>query len=175
LPGRGAGDIIRAEGAIIRPIICDPGYGDEVRTEIPPAASGSPLRLRLCRGPGCSALFFVCSRCDRGQRYCSHDCRITARRQQRRAASSRYQVTEAGRHAYRVRQRSYRQQHCRPRVKHQGPGSITTPGIGRPFEPPKCSICGCQRHWIDPFGSLGLRRRRRSGTRLPAKVQNSTF
>jgi hypothetical protein len=53
------------------PIICDPGYRDEVRTEIFSASAEAPLRQRFCRGPGCDALFFVCSRCDRGQRYCS--------------------------------------------------------------------------------------------------------
>ena len=151
------------------PIICAPRYGDEVRSEIAPAAaSESPLRPRLCRGPGCSALFFVCSRCDRGQRYCSPECRTAARRQQRRAANGRYQRTEAGRHAHLARQRSYRQRHCRPRVTDQGSRSVTTPHI-RPPEVPRCSICGCQRHWIDPFSFLGPRRRPRPRTRPPAK------
>lgn len=161
--------------ALAKTLGLDPGYGDELRSEIPTAASESPLRPRFCHGPGCSALFFVCSRCDRGQRYCSRECRTAARRQQRRAASSRYQRTEAGKHAHRLRQRSYRQRHCRPRVTDQGSQSVTTAAIIRLSEPPRCCVCGRQRHWIDPFSPLGSRRRPRPRTRPPANVQNSTF
>ena len=175
LPGRGGDNIIRAAGAIICPIICDPSYGDEVRTELPPMATESPLRPRLCRGPGCSGMFFVCSRCDRGQRYCSRECRTAARRQQQRAASGRYQRTEAGREAHRARQQSYRHRRCRPHVTHQASESISKPGIARLPQPPRCSICGCQCHWIDPFSPLRPRRRPQWRTLPAATVQNSTF
>lgn len=87
-----ASDIIRAEGVIIHLIICDPGYRDEVRTEIRAMLTEPPLRPRICRGPGCRAMFFVCRRCYRGQRYFSEGCRAAARRRQQRAASGRYQT-----------------------------------------------------------------------------------
>ena len=147
---------------------------DERHTEMPSPASESPLRPRFCGGPGCGALFFVCSSCDRGQRYCSQGCRTAARRLQRRAASSRYQRTEAGRQAHRVRQRSYRQRHCRPRVTHQGTVPVTRTDI-KTSEPPRCSVCDCPSRWIDPFGLSSLQRRSPWRARPPTKVQNSTF
>ena len=41
------------------------------------------LRNRNCRA--CGFVFCVCSHCDRGQCYCSQECRREARRQQLRA------------------------------------------------------------------------------------------
>jgi hypothetical protein len=29
------------------------------------------LRQRICLGQGCHAVFFICTHCDRGHRYCS--------------------------------------------------------------------------------------------------------
>jgi len=164
-----------AEGAIIRPVVGNPGYRDEVRTDIEATATEPSLRPRVCQGPGCSALFFVCSRCDRGQRYCSQRCRVASRRQQHRAASGRYQRTEGGREAHRVRQRSYRQRHRDLRVTHQGPEPVITPIAIKLSEPPKCACCGCHRHWIDPYSPLGLPPRPRSRTRRSAKVRIPTF
>ena len=34
------------------------------------------LRLRICRNSGCLSMFWICSCCDRGQRYCSAECRL---------------------------------------------------------------------------------------------------
>lgn len=73
------------------------------------AAPDIPLRQRLCRAPGCDALFFICPSCDRGQRYCSPPCRRRARLAQLRAASRRYQASGEGRLGHRDRQRAYRQ------------------------------------------------------------------
>ena len=64
---------------------------------------------RFCQAVDCRALFFICSHCDRGQRYCSSDCRVRARREQWRAAARRYQQSPEGRLDHRNRQRSYRQ------------------------------------------------------------------
>lgn len=85
---------------------------------------------RFCQALDCRALFFICSHCDRGQRYCSSDCRVRARRKQWRAAARRYQQSPEGRLDHRDRQRSYRQRKAvsirmlapRPgtRVTHQG-------------------------------------------------------
>jgi hypothetical protein len=55
------------------------------------------LRLRFCaRGlPGRRST--ICVSCDRGQRYCSPECRLEVRRRQRHAANRRYQQSELGR------------------------------------------------------------------------------
>jgi hypothetical protein len=45
------------------------------------------LRQRFCLGQGCHAVFFICTHCDRGHRYCSIPWREQARRQQRRSAN----------------------------------------------------------------------------------------
>jgi hypothetical protein len=45
------------------------------------------LRQRFCLGSECRAIFFLCSHCDRGQRYCSLACRRQARFRQRRRAN----------------------------------------------------------------------------------------
>src|SRR5215813_15111301 len=57
----------------------------------------------------CGAMFFICPHCDRGQRYCSDNCRQRSRLEQVRAASRRYQNSPEGRLGHRDRQRSYRQ------------------------------------------------------------------
>ena len=116
------------------------------------------LRPRRCRAPDCGALFWVCSHCDRGQCYCSQTCRQESRRQQRRAANRRYQHTELGRRAHRLRQRTYRQGHAKSRVTDHGSRSITPTGIAIPFGPPKCVVCRQRSHWIDPFDRFRSRR-----------------
>ena len=139
-------------------------YLHQVRSEIETAkrnASQTPLRPRICRGPGCGSLFFVCSHCDRGQRYCSESCRAVARCQQRRAANRRYQRTEPGRLNHRHRQAAYRERLARPGVTDQGPRAITTPGVIGPSARPRCSVCGRQSDWIDPFSPLPPRHRAR--------------
>ena len=67
------------------------------------------FRQCFCRAPECGRRFFICSRCDRGQVYCSSNCREKARRQQLRAANLRHQQSEEGRLDHRDRQRAYRQ------------------------------------------------------------------
>src|SRR5262245_22103656 len=67
------------------------------------------FRQRFCLASGCGAMFFVCPHCDRGQRYCSDNCRQRSRLEQVRAASRRYQDSPEGRLGHRDRQRSYRQ------------------------------------------------------------------
>ena len=85
------------------------------------------FRQRFCGASRCRALFFVCSRCDRGQRYCSLVCQKQVRRLQWRAASLRHQRSPQGRLDHRDRQRAYRQrkaarrnQSMRENVTHHG-------------------------------------------------------
>ncbi len=116
----------------------------------------------------CHRVVYLCSWCDRGQRYCSRDCGGQARRRSQREAGRRYQLTRRGRRSHARRQRSYRQrlQSVEKIVTHQGcpleSGSGRVPtceptriplapesGFSRsPFLPPVltaellCFICG---------------------------------
>ena len=85
------------------------------------------LRQRSCRK--CHAVFWICSHCDRGQRYCSSFCRVPARRQQRRRANRRHQRSPEGRADHRDRQREYRHRHRQvlADVTDQGSASISSP------------------------------------------------
>lgn len=117
------------------------------------------LRQRQCRVESCGAVFYVCSSCDRGQRYCSERCREKARRRQRRAANRRHQGSDEGRLDHRDRQREYRLRTV-GRVTDQGGGSgVSSPtlrpltelffeaGVGEVF----CRLCGRRGTLIDPF------------------------
>ncbi|NOJ58223.1 MULTISPECIES: hypothetical protein [Myxococcus] len=77
------------------------------------------LRLVVCGRPECRRLFQLCSRCDRGQRYCERRCGVLARAESVRAAGRRYQRTRDGRHAHAERQAAYRGR--RRKVTHQSP------------------------------------------------------
>jgi hypothetical protein len=70
--------------------------------------SARPFRQRFCRSSNCGALFLICSHCDRGQRYCSLDCRLQSRSEQLRSARRRHQQSPEGRLDHRDRQRDYR-------------------------------------------------------------------
>ena len=75
------------------------------------------FRDRFCRASTCGALFFVCSHCDRGQRYCSLVCQKQVRRAQWRAASRRHQGSPDGRLDHRDRQRSYRERQAAANIQ----------------------------------------------------------
>lgn len=87
------------------------------------------LRYVICARPTCRQVFFLCSHCDRGHRYCREECRVTARRQSRRAAGRRYQATRAGRHAHAERQRRYRE---RQKVTHHSDEVVGVPATVSP-------------------------------------------
>ena len=70
--------------------------------------SDRPFRQRFCQSSSCGALFLICSHCDRGQRYCSLDCRLQSRAEQLRASRRRHQQSPEGRLDHRDRQRDYR-------------------------------------------------------------------
>ena len=66
------------------------------------------LRQRFCKASPCRILFFICTHCDRGQRYCSPACRRSTRLEQQRDARRRHQHSLEGRLDHRDRQRAYR-------------------------------------------------------------------
>ena len=72
---------------------------------------------RLFNCARCGRQVVICSRCDRGHRYCK-GCAPAARRGSRRAAGARYQHSRRGRLAHAERQHRYRAR--RQKVTHQG-------------------------------------------------------
>jgi hypothetical protein len=66
-----------------------------------------PARLYLCAR--CRVQVILCSRCDRGNRYCGRRCRHQARMQARRQTAQRYQRSWHGRIAHAQRSRRWRQ------------------------------------------------------------------
>ncbi|HET7291946.1 MAG TPA: hypothetical protein VFM88_05955 [Vicinamibacteria bacterium] len=118
------------------------------------------LRQRLCRAEACGAVFYLCGRCDHGQRYCSERCREKARREQRRAANRRHQQSPEGRLDHRDRQREYRRRLIARRVTDQGSNAaIGFSTLAAPTPAPLvrcgnevlCRICGSVGVLIDPF------------------------
>ena len=122
-------------------------------------------------------MFYLCRRCDRGQRYCSPRCREKALRRQRREANRRHQQSPEGRADHRDRQREYRKRH-RGGVTDKSslplsPGvNLVVPPAREPVEatpapdlrpspdafPPArpagwvvCQICGRRGRWVNPF------------------------
>ena len=97
------------------------------------------FRQRFCRAPACRALFFICSYCDRGQVYCSENCRQPARRKQCRQANRRQQQTIQGRVAHSRRQHAYRlrraraRHHCQQLLTAERKNKVTDHGSQAPF------------------------------------------
>ncbi len=52
------------------------------------------LKILYCRC--CGLIFWLCSHCYRGHKYCSQDCRIVAHRELHRKAQQKYRRTEKG-------------------------------------------------------------------------------
>lgn len=89
------------------------------------------LRLRVCHR--CCAPFWICRPCDRGQRYCSSQCRASARWEQHRQANRRHQQSPEGRLDHRDRQRAYRQRCAPRRVTDQSSPALVSSGNMRPW------------------------------------------
>jgi hypothetical protein len=101
-----------------------------------------PLRERTCRFGGCQKSFYVCQRCDRGQRYCSPECRDAARKLQHRSAVARYQRTPNGRRRHADHQRALRE-----RRRARAENKVTDPSSPAPDT---ASSCGCDDHRSAP-------------------------
>jgi len=141
-----------------------------------PTACSTGFRQRVCRFPPCSAVFYLCRHCDRGQRYCRPRCREKSRRRQRREANRLYHQSlgPEGRLDHRDRQREYRQR-LKARVTDQSSlrfsacARMTAPQRLGPVEAPAtpalppsfaadraagwvvCQICGRRGRWVNPF------------------------
>ena len=91
------------------------------------------LRQRVCRLRDCLATFFLCSHCDRGQRYCSLACRDQADCVSGASPTADTSRVRKDGLDHRDRQRQYRARRAQPRVTDQGSLSITCSAI---------SVCG---------------------------------
>ena len=65
------------------------------------------IRRRVCRGPECGMVFYICRSCDHGQCYHDDVCRHRARLAQRRKANRKYQASRAAKLDHADRQRAY--------------------------------------------------------------------
>ena len=134
------------------------------------------LRYALCPAQACRRQFFLCSRCDRGQRYCSPACSAAARRTERRETAARYQRGHRGRRLHAARQARYRERRAQ-KVTHPGRGAGMVSGTLRalvvaalaaaptkdsprvealPIRP-RCRVCGLVLDFVRP-GTLARRR-----------------
>jgi hypothetical protein len=64
-------------------------------------------KFRFFSCPLCDKETAICSRCDRGQRYCTKKCSQQARRESVGASGRRYQQTEKGKAKHAARQAAY--------------------------------------------------------------------
>jgi hypothetical protein len=119
----------------------------------------------------CGQVFFLCRRCDRGDRYCSRRCAHRARRATLRAAGRRYQHSWRGRVHHAARQTRYRRR--REQVTHQtSPAATASRMVASPLAPsvtgaegkeatpdveparvarpmrPRCARCGRPGRWV---------------------------
>ncbi|MDR4517960.1 MAG: hypothetical protein MRK00_11310 [Nitrosomonas sp.] len=74
-------------------------------------------RLYFCQR--CHTQVIICSRCDRGQRYCDSTCAKNARSTSLKCAAKKYQSSRSGRFNNAARQRRFRQRQTQ-KVTHQG-------------------------------------------------------
>lgn len=86
--------------------------------------------MRECGG--CGEWFGVCRPCDRGQRYCSEECRSEARDGQLSAARLRHQASPEGRADHRDHQAAYR-------VRQKAAGVMDQSSTGVTASPSLCA------------------------------------
>ncbi len=114
------------------------------------------IRRFLCAG--CRAVAYLCTACDRGQRYCSDVCAHEARRRAQRESDRRYQSGERGRLKHAERARRYRER--RRSVTDQGPVSSPQQDLRSRVRQARCR----RRH---------RQRKRQRRSRAPAKKRIS--
>lgn len=126
----------------------------------------------------CAQQFLLCRDCDRGQIYCSTECRCEARRRSRREGSKRYQDTERGKALHAMRQKRYRSK--KPSVTHQGSHTmaaddllITTTESGSKEEVRtsrnRCTSCSAE---CGPYFRLDFWRGGRCYSKLKRRIKN---
>ena len=109
----------------------------------------------------CRRVVYLCSWCDRGQRYCSRTCGAEARERGQREAGQRYQGSRRGRWCHARRQASYRQRlrEAKEIVTHQGCPAESGSGKVRACKPTRP-----RRPHRPPYGGVSLSFRPFSGS-----------
>lgn len=144
------------------------------------------LRALLCAR--CHTTVYLCTTCDRGQRYCSAECARSARRQSQREADRRYQRSPRGRLKHAERSRRYRLRSSA--VTEQGPifspeqsvSSVSAPNdASSALSPVETAVrpvseavagkleCHSCRRWCKPWVRYAPLRHRVSGPRREAE------
>jgi hypothetical protein len=142
-------------------------------------SSPRPFRQVFCRARPCRLLFFICSHCYRGQKYCSQPCRQASRREQRRTANRRHRRSPEGRQDQKRRQREYRRRiadraraAAKNNVMDHTPNPpftsciIAPPPVTAPLQAPQrpflstfgrivCHFCGRGGRFLNPFDESG--------------------
>ena len=85
----------------------------------------------------CQAQVIICSRCDRGQRYCAGGCAVDARSASLKRAGKKYQSTRAGRFNNAARQKRHRERQ-KQIVTHQGSQLVTSHDVLK-----------AESHWLE--------------------------
>lgn len=88
------------------------------------------FRISNCKIASCRKQFSVCSKCDRGQVYCSDPCRVQGRRESLRRAGSRHQKSPEGARDHADRQAEYFSR-WKKKLTHQG-SNFQNVSIGLP-------------------------------------------
>jgi hypothetical protein len=127
-------------------------------------ASGSARVFACAR---CGVQVLVCSRCDRGQRYCGIECAGPARRESLREAGRRYQASRAGRFAHARRARRYRQRWREQEIVTHHGCQATSPASTLAAQPSEATAAATREdaapapwhcHWCERSCALPLRR-----------------
>jgi len=92
----------------------------------------SPARLFLC--VGCRMQVVLCSRCDRGNRYCSRACWRQKHDLARREAASRYQRSGGGRVRHAARSRRWRERIALRAVQRGTDDAAGAVGLGAEYK-----------------------------------------
>jgi hypothetical protein len=121
------------------------------------------LRRRVCQYPACGRPYYVCPRCDRGQRCCSEWCRLRCRREQCCAANRRYQKKFKARLAHSRRQRAYCRRRLLARLK-ASVQKVTDQGLGKPAGSARVSLAETM---VSPLRK-GPSMKRQGGEKKPA-------
>jgi hypothetical protein len=98
------------------------------------------LRLAVCSQRSCSRAFLICSRCDRGNRYCSKQCARTARRISLVAIRRKLEQTPHAKADRRARARRYRRE--KKSVTDHGSQAPESRRNLRPSLPPRAVAMG---------------------------------
>ena len=138
------------------------------------AKASSIFRLFYCAG--CRKAVTICSRCDRGNIYCSAECRGACQRRDRRAAALRYQKTPCGSRNHAKRQFRYRAR--KQKVTHSGSNEESALADCAPVDSRVarecCHFCGRFGNGFVRFGYIRTLERKRLHDKQRARGRNFT-